>query len=82
MGGFMVAMVGLVRAWLKRNMLLSTLSYVSHVIVMMIVYNQLITLAYIIQLVRSLQAHEDRSSLLRRLSSTLYVTLTNLEYFW
>jgi len=39
MGGFMVAMVGLVRAWLKRNMLLSTLSYVSHVIVMTVMYN-------------------------------------------
>ena len=77
----MIAMVVLTRAWLMHSMFLATLSHVSQIVVVMVAYDGIVTLAYIIQSVSSLQAHKDRSSLSRRLSSTLYVTLTSLEYF-
>ena len=80
--GFTVAIVVLARAWLMCTTFLSTLSHVSYVIVMMIMYDGLVTLAYIIQLISSLQAHKDQSSLPRSLSSNSYVTLKILEYFW
>ena len=78
---FIVATVVLVRTRLMRSIFLSMLFHVLHVIVMMFAYDGLVALEYIIQSVSSLQAHEDGSSLSRSLSSTLHVTLTNLEYF-
>ena len=63
-----------------RSILRFTLSHVLNAIVMMIVHDGLVALAYIIQSVSSLQAHKDRSSLLCSLSMMLYVTLINLDY--
>ena len=81
--GFTVTIVVLTRAWLTRTTFLSTLSHVSHVIVMTVMYDGLVISSYIVQSVSSLQAHEDRSSRSRNLSSLSYVTfLTNLLYFF
>ena len=78
--GFTVVMAVLARVFLINIILQSKLSHVSSVIVMMITYDGLVTSAYIIQTVSSLQAHAYRSFLLRSLSRMLYVTLLNLKY--
>jgi len=53
MDGFIVAIVILARAWLIRSILLSTLSYVLHFIVMPVPYDGLVSSAYIFQSVFS-----------------------------